>query len=273
MSRHNKKRNTAFIYEALVREVVKQSIKENKDTRNKVIEIIKKHFHQDSALYHDLVFYKTLLETRDTTEKFAVKLLKETLSKRSRLNKARLFKEQSIIISKINKDISKSVFMNYVPSYKHLASLGQLFNDSLKPKAKVLLEEKIVETMISAESQSLPKEKQVDRMVINSFVKRFNNTYGNSLLEEQKELLNKFIAEESSVFKMHIEREISRLKEILEKNKDHEEITKDSLMLSKYNDVLVFLNETHKHPIDEALILKLTQIQQLANEIHLNDKN
>ena len=33
MSKHNKKRNTAFIYEALVREVVKQSIAKNKQKR------------------------------------------------------------------------------------------------------------------------------------------------------------------------------------------------------------------------------------------------
>jgi len=270
MKKHNKKRNSAFIYEALIREVVKQSIKENKSTRNKVISIIKTHFHQNTALYHDLVFYKTLLETRDVTEKFAVKLVKETLSKRSRLNKSRLFKEQSIIISKINKEISKSVFMNYVPSYKYLASIGQLFNDSLKPKAKVLLEEKIIENMIITENK-FTKPQKVDNMVISTFVKRFNSSYGNELLHEQKELLNKFIAEDNVTFKMYVEREINRLKESLEKYKHHEEIITDKLMKSKYNNVLVFLNKTYTHPLNEKLILKLTQIQQLVHEIHSND--
>ena len=244
MNKHNKKRNTAFIYEALVREVVKQSIKEDKNARNKVISIIKRHFHQNTALYHDLVFYKTLLETRNVSEKFALKLVKETLSKRSRLNKSRLFKEQSVIIAKINKEISKSVFMNYVPSYKYLASIGQLFNDSLKPKAKVLLEEKIVENMLLSEAKQI-KDTKVDNMVIGRFVKRFNSSYGNELLEEQKELLNKFISDDDIVFKMHVEREISRLKEVLEKNKDHEEVTKDKSMKFKYDNVLSFLNETY----------------------------
>ena len=270
MKKHNKKRNTAFIYEALIREVVKQSIKENKKARNTVISIIKSHFHQNTALYHDLVFYRTLLETTDVAEKFAVKLIKETLSKRSRLNKARLFKEQSVIIAQINKKLSKSVFMNYVPSYKHLASIGQLFNDSLKPKAKVLLEEKIVENMTLLNTTS-KKEQPVDNMIIGTFVKRFNNSYGDELLEEQKELLNKFISEDNVVFKMHVEREISRLKEVLEKNKNHEEVAQDNSMKSKYAKVLSFLSETNKHPVDERLILKLTQIQQLANEIHSND--
>ena len=33
MAKHNKKRNTAFIYEALVREIVKQSVAKNEQKR------------------------------------------------------------------------------------------------------------------------------------------------------------------------------------------------------------------------------------------------
>ena len=34
MARHNKKRNTAFIYESLVREIVKQSVAKDEKKRN-----------------------------------------------------------------------------------------------------------------------------------------------------------------------------------------------------------------------------------------------
>ena len=33
MGKHNKKRNTAFIYETLVREIVKQSVAKNEEKR------------------------------------------------------------------------------------------------------------------------------------------------------------------------------------------------------------------------------------------------
>ena len=46
MSKHNKKRNTAFIYEALVREVVKQSIAKNTKKRNLAISLIKEFFNK-----------------------------------------------------------------------------------------------------------------------------------------------------------------------------------------------------------------------------------
>ena len=42
--RHNKKRNTAFVYEALVREATAAILKEDAERKDKTISIIKKHF-------------------------------------------------------------------------------------------------------------------------------------------------------------------------------------------------------------------------------------
>ena len=90
-----------------------------------------------------------ILETKNVSEKFATKLLNEVKIKRSRLNKKMLFEEQSTVIAKINKEFPNSVFTNYVPTYKYLASIGQFFNNrNLKPKVKIILEEKIIEYMI-----------------------------------------------------------------------------------------------------------------------------
>lgn len=274
MSKYNKKRNTAFIYEALIREVTKQSFKKDNIKRDLIISIIKEHFSKSTALYHDLVLYKAILDTKSVNNKFAIKLLSEVKLRRSKLNKKLLFKEQSVVISKINKNVSNSVFMNYVPTYKYLASIGQLFDDTLKPKAKVLLEENIIENMTLQEATENEKTQKLDDIVLKSFIKRFNNHYGSSLLEEQKQLLNKFITSVSDnglEFKMYIDKEIERLKEALKKNKNHEEIIEDTSMKAKFDQILNFLNETHKHPLDEHLMLKVTQIQQLVNEIQLND--
>jgi len=53
-TRHNKKRNTAFVFEALVREATVAIIKENHEVKDKAIAIIKKHFVPGSVLYKDL---------------------------------------------------------------------------------------------------------------------------------------------------------------------------------------------------------------------------
>ena len=52
--KHNKKRNTAFVYEALVRELTESVVKNNKNKQNKIVSIIKDHFTSDSVLKEEL---------------------------------------------------------------------------------------------------------------------------------------------------------------------------------------------------------------------------
>lgn len=276
MSKHNKKRNTAFIYEALVREVVKQSIAKNKEKRNLAISLLKEFFNKNTLLYKDLQLYKSILETREVKEKIAFKILVEAKSVKSGIDKNVLFTEQSKIINKINKELSPEVFMNYVPTYKYLASVGMFFGDNLNPKQKVLLEEKILDYMTLNENKvSIKEEKKVDNLVVKTFVKRFNSTYSKNLLTEQKELINHFInsadPEKKVEFQLYVDREIQRLKDALVENQTSEEITKDTNINNKFNQVLGFLKSSNQQKLNENFILKIAQIQELVKEMQAND--
>ena len=55
--KHNKKRNTAFVYEALVRELTESVVKNNRNKQNRIVSIIKDHFKQDSVLKEELELY------------------------------------------------------------------------------------------------------------------------------------------------------------------------------------------------------------------------
>ena len=63
--KHNKKRNTAFIYEMLSKELTKAIIDENAEMRDIIVGIIKEHFAPNTPLAEELAFYKTLLETKN----------------------------------------------------------------------------------------------------------------------------------------------------------------------------------------------------------------
>ena len=136
MAKHNKKRNTAFIYEALVREIVKQSVAKNNEKRNVAIQIMKEVFAPKTQLRKELDLYKTLMENNSLQESIAEKILIETKTQHSQINQKQLFKEQSVAISKINKELSKSVFNNFVPNYKYLATISQVFGSTQGPKPK-----------------------------------------------------------------------------------------------------------------------------------------
>jgi hypothetical protein len=47
-TKYNKKRNTAFVYEALIREGTSAILQGDHDRKNTVVKLIKKHFTPDS---------------------------------------------------------------------------------------------------------------------------------------------------------------------------------------------------------------------------------
>ena len=268
MIKHNKKRNTAFIYEALVREVVKQSIEKNEAKRDIAIAIIKEAFAASSELRKELILYKTLLETKNLNEKIAEKLLTEVIKQHKTIDQKQLFKEQSFAISKINKKICKSVFSNFVPNYKSLATISQIFGSVDSPKAKVLLESRLIDDMTKKKKYANNAPLQTS-LVINTFTKRFNETY-DDLLHEQKTLLSKFVSsfeDGGTEFKFYLNEEIQRLKEAVQSSFDLEEAKEDTKLKAMLTEVSGVLNDFKNREVDRQLLLKVMEIQNLAKEL------
>ena len=259
MARHNKKRNTAFIYEALIREIVKQSVARNNSKRDVAIKIMKESFAPETQLRKELELYKTLLENNNLQEKIAEKVLIET---------KQLFKEQSATISKINKELSRSVFNNFVPNYKYLATISQIFGSVGGPKTKVLLETKIVERLTSkpAEKTETPR---ASSLVVKAFTKRFNDSYS-TLLESQKQLLSNYIssfADNGLEFNFYLSEEIGRLKNVVIEAQKLEETQNDKTIKENLLKIYDILSNVSKEPINKETLHKVLQIQQLEKEI------
>jgi len=268
MAKHNKKRNTAFIYEALVREIVKQSVTKNNKKRNSAIQIMKEAFAPKTELRKELDLYKTLTENNSLEENIAEKILIETKNQHARINQEQLFKEQSITISKINKQLSKDVFNNFVPNYKYLATLSQIFGSTEGPKTKVLLETQVVERLTSnrVEKTQTP---QVSSLVVKTFTKRFNDSYS-TLLESQKQLLSNYIssfADNGLEFNFYLSEEVGRLKEIIVNAQKLDETQNDKAIKENLSKVHGILENINKEPINHTTLYKVLQIQQLEKEI------
>jgi hypothetical protein len=268
MAKHNKKRNTAFIYETLIREIVKQSVEKNKEKRNTTIAILKEFFKKGSELRKELDLYKVLSKTNNLSEKLAEKLISETIKQHSRINQNKIFKEQSNVIKVINKKISKKVFSNFVPNYKDLATIAQIFSNNLNPKAKVMLENKLVEKMIEPLKEKGGTE-YVSNLVIKSFIKRFNDTYG-TLYKEQKEILSKYATsfiDNGTEFKFCLNEEIARLKTIVNKSFSLQEVKEDKQLKEKLQSIKKLLENFYKFPVDKERFLHILKIQNLAREL------
>ena len=268
-AKHNKKRNTAFVYEALVNEATICVLKNDYERSKKVVDLIRKHFVSDSNLKKDLECYRSLYENQGIETELSEKILKEaTISKRM-INPDGLFGEQSKMISDVNKNLSSSIFNNFVPNYKTLATISKMFNTA-SPKEKIMLESKIVENMC-APVETDCAHPEVDDVVYRTFVNKFNEKYDDSLLKEQKDLLSYYISsftDNSLEFKMFLNEEISRLKLKLTEAKTQEQIRADASMVDKTQGIIDRLDSYSKETVGEKVIMTVLKTQQLVKEIY-----
>ena len=268
-TKHNKKRNTAFLYETLIVELTKYILQE--DERGKVLisDIIKGHFKSGTQLRRQLNLYNELLEAEDLDERHCERLIFEAKLTNSHLNEKQIFKEQSALIKRINSELSKDVFRNFVPNYKDLATISQIFNDELPIKHRILLEKNLVEKLAKAKMQNsnmIP----IDNIVYKTFVTKFNEQYDNKLIAEQKSLLSFYISsftDNGVQLKMFLEKEIYRLKTKLNESVGMAEISQDKRMLSNTKLVIEKLNDLRNKEIDESVIQTVLKIQDLVKEV------
>ena len=273
--KHNKKRNTAFVYEALVKEATVAILKNDSERRDKAIKIIKKHFKPGSVLRKDLDCYRSLGENQEIEKQTAEKILREAKLQRRLIDPDGLFRKQTKLIHDINTEVSPSVFGNFVPNYKSLATIMQIFSDKISPKDQVILENEIIDRMLLP-SIDLDKQEPISNLVYKTFAEKFNEKYDNELLKEQKELLKYYASsfiDNALELKVYLNDEISRLKDRLEEAKQVEEIKKDQEMLDKTMAVIKRLESLAKENINEEVLLMVMKTQKLVKEIYNNADN
>ena len=272
--RHNKKRNTAFVYEALVREATVAILKEDNERKEKAVSIIKRHFHPQSALKQDLECYRSLYENQNLDQRISQKILKEVRMQKHMIDPASLFKQQTALIHDVNKELSPEVFNNFVPNYKSLATIDQMFSVKTSPKNKVILEGEIVKGMTTATEKT--ESLVIDNVTFRTFVGKFNDKYENGLLQEQKDLLTRYItsfSDNSLELKMYLNTEIGRLKTKLAEAANVDEIKNDKEMLNRTNQIVEKLESFAKSDVNENVLMTVLKTQSLVEEIYNADND
>ena len=269
--KHNKKRNTAILFEILTQQFTRAVVENDNDKKQKVVKTLREHFASNKILGKELELYKALYETRGLTQELSQRLLQEVSRAYFSLSHEEIYDAQTEVIKQINKDIGQESFKTFIPNYKSLASIAQLFDPDVKLKSKVLLEQKIVDYMSSTAETPESNLQPIDNIVYNKFVEKFNEKYGDHLLEEQKELISKYIssfADNGVQLKVYLNEEIGRLKKEMASSLGVKEIQEDADMLSKAKKVQALLEDTNQRLPDVNLVKDVAKIQALVKELN-----
>ena len=274
-TKHNKKRNTAFLYEALIREMTKAVVSKDKDQKNKIVDILKESFSSNKPLGKELGLYQALLSSSELDPVTAEKLLYQIREAYSQLDSEEIYNAQSHVIKRINKEVGSDVYNNFVPNYKSIATVSQLFgvdSTAVGIKRGVLLEQNVLQTLTSKKVDEKPKElKPIDNIVFKTFSGKFNDVYADNLLSEQKDLLNRYILSFNSDtdIKIYLNEELGRLHTALKTALKTDEIQSDKNMVESTASVIEMIKEFKNQPVDKNLVEKGLKIQNLVHEISI----
>jgi len=271
-SKHNKKRNVAFVYEALVN-VVTTAVINKKEKEHKSAIAILKEFYRNTEIAKEHQIYATILECEGLENATAEKIIAEAKRTHDKLDKQKLFTVQTALIKAINKNLGTETFSVFVPSYKSLASVAQLFNQEVTVRDRVLLETKVIEGMTIPEAKENQKLEQIDDIVLNKFLEKFNSKYGNVLNEGQKTLLSKYIssfADNGLDLKVYLNEELSNMKRELSSLLENKELC-DEQMSQSAQKVLTILENAKTEPVSENMLTTVMKVQQLVEELNNDD--
>jgi len=124
--KHNKKRNTAFTYEALTRCLTESIVKKDKDRKQKVFAILKEFFCEGSILRKEVDLYTSLMDTAGLDIPLAERFIFESKKAYDGLDPDSVFEKQTLMINKINKQLGKDFFSVFIPNYKNYANISHI---------------------------------------------------------------------------------------------------------------------------------------------------
>ena len=106
---HNKKRNSAFLYEMLIKELSKASMNNLTERKNMVLDIMKSYFSKGAPLKKELEIYNSLKDVSQCDTVTVEKIIAEAKRQSEQLNKEEIYECQTKIINTINKKLGPRI--------------------------------------------------------------------------------------------------------------------------------------------------------------------
>lgn len=218
--KHSKLKNTGVLFELLVRQITSDTL--NGMNVSPALKIVKEYFGKSTVLKKELNLYNSLINEKFANILKAEKFLDVVLNERQKISNLILKRKKYNLIKEINNNYDlESFFKTKISNYKLNASIYKLFETQKNDKInnpKIIMECK--DTVIDHISTSSPKtiqervlkeyskqDKGIRLLSYKLLLEKFNEKYGTSLDSQQRNLLRKYINEDSGVVVNYINKE------------------------------------------------------------------
>jgi len=274
--KHSKYKNTAILFEMLVRKLTSETLSSNKTV---TADLIKKYFGKNTELSKELYLYNTLLKEQFKSEAQGLDYIRTVKLSYAKLNQSALKRQRYNLVKEISE---KFIFANmskmHINNYKVLASVYMLFEydetDNLKQLLEcknVILQNNLITSRIKVIKDPLMEQyeaqpKDIRLLTYKLLVDKFNDKYA-GLDNSQKQLLNKYIVNvnDTEALKEYIQTVIPTIKKQLSEHVKHitDKVTK--IKVEKLSEMLCTVE--NMKTIKESHVLSLLRYFDLIREL------
>ena len=118
--KHSKYKNTAILFEMLVRKLTSETLTSDKTV---TVDIIKKYFGKNTALSKELQLYNSLIKEKINTEAQALDFIRTVKNSHNNLNKSLLRRQRYNLVKEISESFDfQKVSKIRINNYKELST-------------------------------------------------------------------------------------------------------------------------------------------------------
>lgn len=275
MGKHNKKRNIGLIHEQLIRFASEKIVDKNPEIANKAIDIVVKHFKNDSEMLREFKLFNALIYSRVDDVFKARRIIEESkrLSLKHDFNK--LDDEKTKLIREINSTLNESNFYNQkIEDYKLFATVQTLLNEwrgAGRLGADELVEyETLLENHLlrPRNEECLVVKENADPLILNLMIEKFNSKYSDTLSGRQKQIVEAKISGDNELL---MERMNALKYEVSQSIDDFFTKNTNAVLASKKKEITNLI-ESFSPSIEEEQIGKALILAQLLQELEEDER-
>lgn len=281
---HNKKRNTALLYEFLVRSISTALVEGDKKSSAVGLKILKRHFKPGTELYKEFRLFNALVKTTVTSDNVSNSILNEARAAINNIDTNSLDIEKSRLIRSINHSINNENFYDQpIANYKMYATIQTLFNEWRKPQGTsdivvmARYEQSLRDWLLEVKNkneQTLTEESPgTSRLLMKVMMKKLNEKYNSALNSEQREIIRSYAFSTAREDQTTIKRKLSEIRAQLLESMDSytSKHTDNKFVLDKISNVKGKMLDESLDSIDDSTVSRFMLYSALRHE--LNDAN
>ena len=283
---HNKKRNTALLYEFLIRTISSALVEGDKKKSSIALKVLRRYYKPGTQLYKEFRLFNALIKTTVSSDSVASTILSEARSAAGSIDLGALDREKSLLIRSINHMIKEENFYDQpIAEYRLYATIQTLLNEWRKPTGHADIvslatyENQLREWLLSEKKKEdhtlIDETPGTTRLLMKVMMKKLNEKYSANLNDDQREIIKAYAFstanEDQATIKKKLEEVRSGLLESIDSYMTHKQ--ENEFMVNKLRDTKSRILSESLDVVDDSTVSKFMLYSTLRQELNEGEES